>query len=55
MNLLGSLEKDVPELFCSKTFTVSFTRTKEEISKPLFKLWPNSGILSDGVCLTAKT
>jgi DNA (cytosine-5)-methyltransferase 1 len=55
MNLLASLEKEAPELFYSKTFTVSFTRTKDEISKPLFELWPNSGILSDGVCLTAKT
>ena len=55
MNLLVSLEKDAPELFCSKTFTVSFIRTKDEISKPLFELWPNSGILSDGACLTAKT
>jgi hypothetical protein len=55
MSLLGSLEKDAPELFYSKTFTASFIRTKEEISKPSFELWPNSGILSDGVCLTAKT
>jgi hypothetical protein len=55
MSLLTSLEKDTPELFSSKTFTVSCIRTKDETSKPLFELWPNSGILSDGVCLTAKT
>jgi|GEM_PF-6101507 len=55
MSLLASLEKDAPELFFSKTFTVSCIRTKDETSKPLFELWPNSGILSDGVCLTAKT
>ena|SRR5437899_2382387 len=55
MNSLASLEKDAPELFYSKTFTASFIRTEDEISKPLFELWPNSGILSDGVCLTAKT
>ena len=55
MSLLALLEKDAPELFSSKTFTVSCIRTKDETSKPLFELWPNSGILSDGVCLTAKT
>src|ERR1041385_4319324 len=55
MNLLDSLERDAPELYYSKTFTVSFIHTKEKISKPLFELWPNSGILSDGACLTAKT
>ncbi len=53
--LLDSLVKDAPELFYSKTFTVSCIPTKVETSKPLFELWPSSGILSDGVCLTAKT
>ena len=51
MNLLALLEKDAPELFYSKTFTASFIHTKDATSKPLFELWPNSGILSDGVCL----
>src|ERR1051325_7537072 len=55
MSLLASLEKDAPEFFSSKMFTASFIRTKDATSKPLFELWPNSGILSDGVCLTAKT
>jgi len=55
MSLLASLERDAPELFFSKTFTVSCIRTEDETSKPLFELWPNSGILLDGVCLTAKT
>ncbi len=55
MTLLDSLANDAPQLFSSKTFTASFIRTKDEISKPSFGLWPNSGILSDGVCLTAKT
>jgi hypothetical protein len=55
MTLLESLAKDAPELLSSKMFTVCFTRTRGETSKPLFELWPSSGILSDGVCLTAKT
>ncbi len=55
MTLLASLEKDAPELFSSKTFTASCIRTKDGTSKPLYELWPNSGILSDGVCLTART
>jgi len=53
--LLDSLAKDAPELFYSKTFTASSIHTKAETLKPLFELWPSSGILSDGVCLTAKT
>src|SRR5262249_21747147 len=28
--------------------------TKDETSKPLFERWPSSGIVLDGVCLTAK-
>ena len=53
--LLDSLVKDAPELFYSKTFMVSCIPTRVETSKPSFELWPSSGILSDGVCLTAKT
>jgi DNA (cytosine-5)-methyltransferase 1 len=53
--LLDSLAKDAPELFYSKTFTASCIRTEGETLEPLFELWPSSGILSDGVCLTAKT
>jgi hypothetical protein len=55
MNLLAWLEKDAPELLSSKTFMACFIPTKGETSKPLFDLWPSSGILSDGVCLTART
>jgi hypothetical protein len=55
MSLLASLEKDAPELFFSKTFTACLARTEDEISELSFERWPNSGILSDGVCLTAKT
>src|SRR5947207_10167687 len=53
--LLDSLAKDAPELFYSKTFMASCIPTKVETSKPSFELWPSLGILSDGVCLTAKT
>lgn len=55
MNSLACLEKDAPELFYSKTFTVSLIPTEEETSKSSFELWPNSGMLLDGVCLTART
>ena len=55
MSLLGSLEKDAPELFCSKTFTVCLTPTGGKTLRSSFTRWPTSGILSDGVCLTAKT
>ena len=55
MTLLDSLAEDAPELLSSKTFTVCSIHTRDETSKPLFELWPNSGILSDGACLTAKT
>lgn len=54
-NLLASLEKHAPELCCSKTLQVSLARTVDEISAPLSGRWQSSGILSAGVCLTAKT
>lgn len=54
MNLLASLEKDAPELFYSKTFMACSIPIEGATLKPSFKLWPSSGILSDGVCLTAK-
>ena len=55
MTLLSSLEKHAPELSCSKTLQVSLAHTADEISAPSSGRWPNSGILSAGVCLTAKT
>lgn len=55
MSLLASLEKDAPELFYSKTFTASLARTMDGTLRSSFERWPSSGILSDGVCLTAKT
>jgi len=55
ISLLASLETQAPELFCSKTLQVFLARTTAEISQRSSGRWPNSGILSDGVCLTAKT
>jgi len=54
MTLLASLEKHAPELYCSKTLQVSLARTVDEISASSSGRWPSSGILSAGVCLTAK-
>ena len=53
--LLALLEKHAPELSSSKTLQVSLARTVDEISAPSSGRWQNSGILSAGVCLTAKT
>ena len=55
MTLLASLEKHVPELFCSKTLQAFSIHTVEKISAPSSGRWPTSGILSGGVCLTANT
>jgi len=54
-NLLAYLETAVPEFLSSKTFQVFSLPTKDETLEPLFERWPTSGIVSDGVCLTAKT
>lgn len=55
MILLASLERHAPELYCSKTLQVSLAHTADEISPPSSGRWQTSGILSAGVCLTAKT
>lgn len=55
MSLLDCLEKDAPEFLLSKTCMASSTRILDETSESLFRHWPNSGILSDGVLLTANT
>jgi len=55
MNLLDCLHRHAPEFLLSKTCTVSSIPTKDEISKPLFQHWPNSGMLLDGALLTANT
>ncbi len=54
MSSLESLAKDAPELFFSKTFMVSLAPTVEETLKSSYERWPNSGMLLDGVYLTAK-
>ena len=55
MTLRASLEKHAPELFFSKTLQACSARTVDETSELSSGRWPNSGILSAGVCLTAKT
>ena len=55
MSLLDLLEKAAPALLLSKTCTASLAPTKEKISESSSGLWPSSGILSDGVLLTANT
>lgn len=55
MNLLASLERHAPELFYSRTLQAYLARTADETSELSSGRWPNSGILSAGVCLTAKT
>jgi hypothetical protein len=47
------LAKHAPELSYSKTFRASYLPMEEKISKSSFKRWPSSGMLLDGVCLTA--
>ena len=54
-NLLGLLESACPQLLSSKTLQVCEIVTVDETSKPLFTHWPSSGIVWDGVCLTANT
>lgn len=52
-SLLALLERTAPEFLFSKTLRVYSVRTKEETSALFSGRWPSSGILSDGVCLTA--
>lgn len=54
-SFLDWLSSTAPELFSSKTCRAFSLPTKDEISRSSFGLWPNSGIVWDGVCLTAKT
>lgn len=53
-SLLDSLEKVAPEFLSSRTFRASSARTVDETSELFSGRWPNSGIHSDGVCLTAR-
>src|SRR5271170_4912935 len=55
MSLCASLEKVAPELFSSRTFQVCSLATVDETSESLFARWPSSGMVWDGVCLTAGT
>jgi hypothetical protein len=55
MSLLDWLEKVSPEFLLSKTLQVSLVRTKEGILECSSTRWPKSGMLLDGVLLTAKT
>ena len=54
-SLLDWLEKVAPEFLSSKTCQVYSARTVDETSELFSGRWPNSGIHSGGVCLTAKT
>jgi hypothetical protein len=53
MNSLALLVERFPLLSSSKTCRVSYLPTEEEISESFSKRWPHSGMLWDGVCLTA--
>ena len=53
LSLLDYLSKVAPEFSSSRTFQVSSLATTEGTSDSFFKRWPASGIVSDGVCLTA--
>lgn len=54
-SLLDLLEKAAPEFLSSRTCQAYSARTVDETSELFSGRWPNSGILSGGVCLTAKT
>jgi len=53
LSLCASLNKVAPQLFSSRTFQACSLAMGGGTSKSLFERWPNSGIASDGVCLTA--
>src|SRR5690554_826853 len=55
MSLLDWLEKASPEFLLSKTLQASLAPTKEKILQCCSQRWPSSGMLLDGVLLTAKT
>src|SRR5947209_449797 len=55
LNLLDCLESTAPELYFSKTLQGYSAHTGERTSQSLPERWPSSGILSDGVYLTANT
>lgn len=55
MSLLDSLMKVAPALLLSRTCQVSSRPTEEGTSESLFDRWPRSGMVLDGVYLTAGT
>jgi len=55
VSFVGFLSKAAPQFVLSKTFQASSLPTEGETSKSLFERWPSSGMVWDGVCLTAKT
>ena len=54
-NLCASFESAVQEPLSSKTFTAFFLATEDEILLSYSRRWMKSGMVSHGVCLTAKT
>ena len=55
MSLLDFLEKNCHEFLCSKTCKVSSTPIAERTLEFYSQRWPSSGMLLDGVLLTAGT
>ncbi len=55
LNLLDYLNNASPEFLSSRTFRAFSLVTEGGTSKSLFERWPASGMVWDGVCLTAGT
>ncbi len=54
-SLCASLERATQERLSSKTCTGFSLATEDETSQSYSRRWTNSGMVSRGVCLTAKT
>ena len=55
MSLCGSFEEAAREPLSSKTCTAYSLATEDETSQSYSRRWTNSGMVSRGVCLIAKT
>lgn len=55
LSLLDYLSRVAPEFSSSRTFRAFSLPTGGATSKSSFERWPASGMVSDGVCLTAGT
>ena len=55
MSLCASFEDAAQEPLSSKTCTAFSLATEDETSQSYSRRWTNSGMVSRGVCLTAKT